>query len=717
MTLSPYIVTVITKQDAPYNVVPNAPIEIRERLSNGSSGSLSLIYEDQLATIPITQIGATADTNGQFVFYAVAAEYNAVYQSQTVPVDMGLTTSTLQAPLDLALISDLSQAYEFDTTIDFQNSAVAFPIGKRITIKERESLRGGELVGYIALTSSIIPDSFKKIQSVNVPTQSLVIPKKGSKYTEGTALGVGMTLMQQLNADRRDVYLLVQGDSTGNETNEWVYLVSQFLAGEFTSFTVNYYLWNAGTGLYDTPVVISAGSGGNTLKIYNASIPGSSSAYFGGGRRPAVYAGFDFDLIIRNYGHNNGSFSDLKILVDLEMEACTQLMYDQPNAEISLILQNIDTSVESFSSKQVNAARIVSQALGFGVIDIRSVFAWKQETGVLGDWMGDSVHPNTVGRIVLADVVCESLVNPNKHTSRSNNPLSQQAPSPIPNQFFDAWDWNTGDPLSWSNIQTIVTREPTIKESGYWSVKAEGNASIGNTGYISIDLSGYLKQRATSNKGFFAMARVFVDLANVSSNPGRVNIVTDVATLGSGIRNETWGGWMWRMVSIPQSMIETATTMEMQIFTGDTRDTVYIDRVAIIEGNIPHEPLFDSKEVFSEYYYDDNVGFKATNNITVTGDSVVMNSTSESFPSWFINVYNLIPGEQYTFEWSSTEAVGSVLAREVLGDAGTVLATANPLSLNKLTWRPTKTTGSLQISSLLGNEPFTLSGLTIKKGS
>tara|TARA_R110000851_G_scaffold219118_2_gene371922 strand:- start:5553 stop:7376 length:1824 start_codon:yes stop_codon:yes gene_type:complete len=128
MALSPYIVTVITKEDAPYNVIPNAPIEIRERLSNGSSGGLSLIYEDELATIPITQTGATADTNGQFVFYAEAAQYNAIYQSQTVPVDMGLTPSTLTS----ALINDLSQAYTFKTVTLMQASLIVFPVGKKI---------------------------------------------------------------------------------------------------------------------------------------------------------------------------------------------------------------------------------------------------------------------------------------------------------------------------------------------------------------------------------------------------------------------------------------------------------------------------------------------------------------------------------------------------------------------------------------------------------
>ena len=135
MSLSPYIVTVITKEDAPYNVIPNASIEIRERLANGTSGDLSLIFEDSAGLFPITQTGATADTNGQFVFYAESAEYNAVYQSQTVPVDMGLTPSTLPT----ALINDLSQEWA-GTVSEYKNSTVSFPISKLVYLEDREAL-------------------------------------------------------------------------------------------------------------------------------------------------------------------------------------------------------------------------------------------------------------------------------------------------------------------------------------------------------------------------------------------------------------------------------------------------------------------------------------------------------------------------------------------------------------------------------------------------
>ena len=154
MALAPYIVTVITKQDAPFNVVPNAPIEIRSRLSNGTSGGLSLIYSDQAGASPITQAGATADSNGQFVFYAEASEYNAVYQSQTVPVDMGLTPSTLPT----ALINDISLTYDFENNTLMANSALIFPLKKKLATKSGVTIGDNLQADYIVGSSQLDAD-------------------------------------------------------------------------------------------------------------------------------------------------------------------------------------------------------------------------------------------------------------------------------------------------------------------------------------------------------------------------------------------------------------------------------------------------------------------------------------------------------------------------------------------------------------------------------
>jgi len=104
MALQSFTVTIVTKTDAPFNILPNAPIEIRERLSSGASGGLSLIFSDSAGTIPITQTGATTNSLGQLTFFAAAADYNAVFDNQgtpvTIAVDVGVTGGVLNSRID-----------------------------------------------------------------------------------------------------------------------------------------------------------------------------------------------------------------------------------------------------------------------------------------------------------------------------------------------------------------------------------------------------------------------------------------------------------------------------------------------------------------------------------------------------------------------------------------------------------------------------------------
>lgn len=103
MALTPATITVMTKANDPYNIIEEAAIEIRVRNPDGTSGNLSVIYSDEAGLIPITQPGAKSDLNGQFVFYAKAARYNAVYNNGgnlvTQPAVIG--SSGEVSPLDI----------------------------------------------------------------------------------------------------------------------------------------------------------------------------------------------------------------------------------------------------------------------------------------------------------------------------------------------------------------------------------------------------------------------------------------------------------------------------------------------------------------------------------------------------------------------------------------------------------------------------------------
>jgi hypothetical protein len=172
--LSPYTVTIMTKDDSVngFNVIPNAPIEIRERLANGSSGSLSLIYSDQAGTTPITQTGATANALGQFTFFAVAAQYNADYDNNGTPVsihvDTGVTNSTLTNTL-----SKLNPA-----TLAIAVADTNLVVGDVLHIKERTTGNGGGAIWDVVLASGVTPNTYDIVQCTGVPALALVQREK-----------------------------------------------------------------------------------------------------------------------------------------------------------------------------------------------------------------------------------------------------------------------------------------------------------------------------------------------------------------------------------------------------------------------------------------------------------------------------------------------------------------------------------------------------------
>lgn len=78
---------------------------------------------------------------------------------------------------------------------------------------------------------------------------------------KGVSDGVKATMFP-LRSSASPARFCVMGDSTGNETDEWVYLTAQALAAAFPSHTHNHRFWNDTTQQYDQPTVLATGSAG-----------------------------------------------------------------------------------------------------------------------------------------------------------------------------------------------------------------------------------------------------------------------------------------------------------------------------------------------------------------------------------------------------------------------------------------------------------------------
>lgn len=112
MSLSPYSVVVFSQETG--NVIPSASIEIKNRNTDGTSGTYATIYEDPEGNTPITQPGAIANSRGTLVFYSGANSLNAEYfvdgSTFSQPVDVGLTKNVASNEFALKPYNTLSGA-------------------------------------------------------------------------------------------------------------------------------------------------------------------------------------------------------------------------------------------------------------------------------------------------------------------------------------------------------------------------------------------------------------------------------------------------------------------------------------------------------------------------------------------------------------------------------------------------------------------------------
>lgn len=556
------------------------------------------------------------------------------------------------------------------------------------------------------------------IQSTGVPSITYQI-LFDSKYQEDKGLGFGRSFMQQLNADEKDVNLLVQGDSTGNETFEWVYQTVLFLATLFPRYTVNYYLWNSTA--YNPADVIQVGTGSFNLNIYNGSVSGSSTYYFRGDKKTAGYAGKNFDLIILSYGHNHGASSSDMILRGLMLDKLGDMRNDQPTAEIAVTLQNIDTSLAEFSARQTEANIYAAGHFGCSIIDIRSVFEWKETVGTLGEWMLDSVHPNAIGSLVWSRIVVDGLLNSKKQNYSTSNPFLQHAKQIARNCDFTHWDTSTLLPRLWiGGGLTTLTRDFTIFETGRFSLNAK--ATTGAISAVVFENDDFLNNRSPG-VGVTFSARVYFPASTVSNWIGdiEINLGTSIPRIGGPSITECRDGWVWVSVHATGAEMDAATQCTPGIFCGNNSDVdgIYIDRVSFHEGSTPRTLELPYYNHPPEFFYEDDVIFFGTDAGSVTGQNITLSSSGEAYPTAIFRCDGLEPGEMYTATWDLGAVTnGNVNIRD-FAVSGPIIKTAT-FSAGIIRFYAIDTKVAVQFTANINNAttvPFTAADCKLQKGS
>jgi len=94
-------------------------------------------------------------------------------------------TAVSQASLDLILINDLSQTYNFATVAEYKAFATAFPVGKTVHLLDRGA-------DFTVIAGTGTANTFNIIKSDQV-SQSITIASKGFNATKWGAMGDGVT--------------------------------------------------------------------------------------------------------------------------------------------------------------------------------------------------------------------------------------------------------------------------------------------------------------------------------------------------------------------------------------------------------------------------------------------------------------------------------------------------------------------------------------------
>ena len=356
--------------------------------------------------------------------------------------------------------------------------------------------------------------------------------------------GAMRNLMGKLARGVSDANILVIGDSTGNETTEWVYLTAQWLAARFPAYTVSYHLWDtSGDAGYATAVTIQTGSGAQTLNIWNASVAGSTTGHFQGSRFTAACTGINADLVIINHMHNMGgpvnTESTIQMLRNRFLALIDDVMAVNPSAGLALTLQNPSfiSGRESWQAQKADVLTALAAARGYGVIDVHSAFVAYGATAY-PDLYGDTTHPNSAGQAIWKGCVTSALSRAMKIPAASQTAIPSGRQT-ITNPELASWAGSLPDGVSASSSPSItVAKETSNYETGTQAMLLTSSDATSGQPYVqwggtadSLGIKGLL-----ANRTWTAAVRIHVPATNadtvrvqlLDNNGGNYATITDV---------------------------------------------------------------------------------------------------------------------------------------------------------------------------------------------
>lgn len=434
-----------------------------------------------------------------------------------------------------------------------------------------------------------------------VPTDEAVATYAG---TPGTALNgqliadfaptrAGVSAVQRflkkLRRAASDVKMLVVGDSTGNETTEWVYLLCLDLAVKYPTHTVRWNLWNDTAKAYDTPVVMSTGTGPRVLDVFNLSVAGwTTSAPISAPFTPGI-ATIQPDLTLISMGHNEANVAvtngDRGVLIGRYLALTESITAACPNTGMVVIAQN-PSRADGNQAIRADVYERIASLRGYGFIDVHQHYV---DAGTPSAWYADLVHPNATGEAEWAAVVAAHFVEAPEAAPLVRLPSSLLEPTEnlLTNGDFASFAGAT--PSGWTNNGATVSKETG---AGNFEAKHGYSVKVAPAGAAPGSISQAIGIPQTEAlRGQWVTLAARVKIPNAVSGAGRISLSGAGTGLNSDVTSvQTIGGFTWIVLTTFVAFNAPNITVFLHGEVGSTGGGIaYFDRAILCRGMFPRD--------------------------------------------------------------------------------------------------------------------------------
>jgi len=378
-----------------------------------------------------------------------------------------------------------------------------------------------------------------------------------------------------------DVTIVFVGDSTGDATNEWIYLFAEWLASEYPTHTVEYQVHD-GTS-YGSVTTIATGSGSYTIEIFNAAVSGYRLAQWQGARFTSAVVTPGPDLVITNAGINRLGLASARLVRMEALEFIQQVWDFIGSIPVVVHLQNPQRDDNTLDPVIEGLRGALEKLPDVGVVDTHTVW---QRAGKPSGWYSDGTHPNATGSGIIADTW--------KAAWRAAQTL------PALNAYRSWWAdhfhfnvLNNGDfsafasalPDNWTEGGTgTVSKETTspIYTGKSYSVKIESTSAKYIRHAITTGRLNALKGRKIT-----AAVRLY-PVSGGHASTGQLLVQSDGtnAISRSTLDNSIYSldGWVWKVIDdllVPRD----ASYLYVNVYGAAAAGTVYVDEVLVYVGD------------------------------------------------------------------------------------------------------------------------------------